>query len=311
MNTHNHSQFGLIRLFGAAFAALSLLGASNVSAAPHAKNLLRTKTNNARPVAPGTRLIATGTINPDTSSIKAISTDNRFTWVHLTPATLIVQGSRHVTPGSIGEGDKLICQGSWVDDAWGPIYQATRVEVIGTVGVATLQAKVAAACQRIAQDGSGSAGSAGDEQADTSVSASPQFGALKSYSAEYDSKYAAEETTRQALWDQVKKAESLGYDPAFERDFDNARQDFNAALGQLDSISPVPSSMSETNDSIQKGCSAYRKWADLLRQDYRQIATGHDNDYMTRDRVEKTDEATKLFDEASAEFKHGVDETVR
>lgn len=285
--------------------------AGDVSAASHIKNAPKNKTSRARPAAQGTRLVATGTVNPDNSSIKAISADNRFTWVHLTPTTLIVQGGRCVTPGSIGEGDKLICQGTWVDDAWGPIYQAKRVEVIGTVGEVALQGKVAAACQRIAQDDSGRTGSAGNKQADTGVAESPQFGALKDYSAQWDNKYAAEETARQVLWEQVKKAENLGYDPVFERDFDNAKRDFDAALGQLDSISPVPPSMSMTNDSIQKGCSAYRQWADLLRQDYRQIATGHDNDYMTRDRVEKANQATKLFDEAMSKFKQKVDETVR
>ncbi len=175
----------------AAVMLLSLLGAGNVSAAHYPKTLLRTKTTHARPATLGTRLVATGSVNPDTSSIKAISTDNHFTWIYLTPVTIIVQGGRPVTPGSIGEGDKLICQGTWVDDAWGPIYQAKRVEVIGSIGASALQEKVAAACQHIAQDGSGMASGSESDQVDGSDMSKRQGQEYVDYIDAVQSRYAA------------------------------------------------------------------------------------------------------------------------
>lgn len=290
---------------------LPLIVGSSVGAASHPKLTARTKASHSRPAAQGTRLFATGAVNRDTSTVKAISADNRFTFVNLTPTTIIIQGGKSVTPDAITEGNKLLCQGIWVDDAWGPVFQAKRIEIIGSIGDIALQAKVAAACQRAAQDSSGGAGGSGFSQADDSGMVDRQKQALQDYTDAYQSKYDAQDDARQALFNEFDKAKGLGYDPDSERDFVKAAQDFNTTLDRLESISPVPASMSKTNDLVKQGCSAYREWSRLLSQHYRRAAAGYDNEYLMKDRIKKSAEAAKLFDQAFAEFKHGVDDTVR
>ena len=151
----------------AAFTLLSSLGTGSAGAAPHAKNTTKNKTNHAKPVAQETRLFATGTVDPATSTIKAVTTDNRFTWLHLLADASVIQGGKNSTADAIGEGNKLSCQGKWVDDAWGPVFQANRVEIMGNIGDASLRQKVAAACQAI----QGASPSNSNDDTTTSVSA--------------------------------------------------------------------------------------------------------------------------------------------
>ena len=109
--------------------------------------------------------------------------NNHFTWVRVQPTTLVVQAGRRVEPKSIGEGDKLLCQGTWVNDAWGPIFQAKRVEIIGRISDAGLQERVAAACQNIAHSGSSGSDGSSFSEANTGSAVDRQGQDLQDYLA--------------------------------------------------------------------------------------------------------------------------------
>lgn len=288
-----------------ALTILPLLTTGEAHAAPHVKHAA--KVRHARPATQGTRLVATGSVDPNTSSVKAVSADNRFTWVQVQPTTLVVQAGKRITVGDIGEGDKLLCQGEWVDDAWGPMFRAKRVEIIGRISDAGLQEKVAVACQSASQsDGAGSAGS-GFGQTDTGARQLRQLTDLDPFVNAFQSRYDAMAEAQKDVLNQFAKAERLGYDPSFEEDFEKSRQNLNSALSSLDNITPVPPSMSKTNSLIQQGCSAYREWSNLMQQHYRMGAFGTDNGYMVREEVKQSDKAAQLFDQALEESKSGID----
>jgi hypothetical protein len=97
-------------IWGAAFAMLSAVGTGGADAMPHAKNTHK-KASGFQPVARGTRLFTTEAVNPDTASVKAITGDNRFTWIQMPANVVIVQGGKTATVDAIGEGSKVSCQG--------------------------------------------------------------------------------------------------------------------------------------------------------------------------------------------------------
>ncbi len=243
------------------FTILPLLGSASAQAAPNAKHLARSKAGHAQAASLGTRLVATGTIDAATSSLKAVSADNHFTWVRLQPATLVVQAGRRLTPGSITKGDKLVCRGIWVDDAWGPIFEAKRVEIIGHISDAGLQEKIAAACQSVTDGGSTASGGSSfihSDVGDTERQGSNQ----QDYPSALEDRFEALDQAKQALWEQVdqsngcQQAESVvnrkatGDDRDLRKDFEQARQNFDAAVDRLANISPVPSDMSVANYDV-------------------------------------------------------------
>lgn len=301
-----------------AMTTVPLLVAGSVSAAPHIKKVPKNKISRTQPAAQGTRLIATGAVNPDNSSIKAISADNRFTWVHLTPTTLIVQGGRRVSPGSIGEGDKLICQGSWVDDAWGPIYQAKRVEVIGGVGETALQEKVAAACQRIASSGpsaSGGSGSSGADQGqdENSSPVDRQKQPLQKYVSELQENMSAIAQAEQALSDAREQCEGsenassrfqrayAGDHTDLKKNFDDALSSFNAAVDKLSNMKSVPTSMNGIESSVLQSCRSYRQYSDDVKEDYSRLSHGGEEPTISLGILKEWNDGTNGLNEAISE----------
>lgn len=307
----------------AALTMLPLLGTCSAGAAPHTKHLTKNKASHAQPVAQGTRLFATGAVDPATSSVKAVSADNRFTWVRVQPTTLIVQAGRHMEPGAITEGDKLLCQGAWVDDAWGPIFQAKRVEIIGRISDAGLQEKVAAACRSVAQSGPGGSGGSSFSQADTGGAVDRQGQDLQDYLAALQDRYDALDQAKQVLVDQISQANGsdlfenkadrafYGDHTDFRKNFEQTRQDYNTALDRLSSISPVPPAMSKADGLVKQSCSTFRVFSSMVHDDYARISVGAENRYYVRDLLKKYAEGTDLFNQATSETKRVVDNFTR
>ena len=295
-----------------AFTMLTLLGASSVQAASNAKHTARNRTSHAQVASPGTRMVATGTIDAATSSLKAVSADNHFTWVRVTPATLVVQAGRRLAPGSIAEGDKLLCRGGWVDDAWGPIFEAKRVEIIGHISDTGLQEKVAAACQSVTDGGSASGGLSLSQAdaGDTERQGSNQ----QDYPSALEERFEALDQAKQALWEQVDQSNgcqsaenrrdraATGDDRDLRKDFEQARQNFDAAVDRLGNISPIPGDMSLANLHVSQSCASFRKFSDDIRANYSQITVGVDEDHL-RIWLVDYNEGMRLSRKAIAEVK--------
>ena len=291
------------------FALLLSFSAGSVSAASHVKATAHNKISQVSSPAPGTRLIATGAIDLATSSVKAISANNRFTWVRVQSTTIVVQAGRRLGPESISEGDKLLCQGAWVDDAWGPVFQAKRVEIIGRIGDVGMQEKVAAACQSVADSGSRRSGGSGElsfGKVNTDNLVNRQAQELQDYQTSLQERSDAVDQAKTKLMDQVEKAGTLGYDRQFEADFNQAKGDYDAALDSLTNIRPVPPAMSRANSLARQGVSSYRQESSLWARFYRAIALGQDDQILVKRRIKLFDEGTRLIDAAISESKKVV-----
>jgi hypothetical protein len=288
---------------------LPMLSAGSVDAASPAKHRPKSKSIHAQPATQGTRLFATGGLDPTTSSIKAVSADNHFTWMRVQPTTLVVQAGRHMEPGAITEGDKLLCQGAWVDDSWGPVFQAKRVEIIGRISEVGLQEKVAAACQSVADSGSRRSGGAGESsfgKVNTDNLVNRQAQELQDYQTSLQERSDAVDRGKAKLMDQIEKASTLGYDRQFEASFTQARGDYESALDKLASIRPIPPAMSKANALAQQGVSSYRQESSLWARFYRTIALGQDDQILVKKRIKLFDEGTRFIDAAISESKKVV-----
>ena len=304
------------------FTILSLLGTGNAGAVPHAKNTAKNKTNHARPAAQGTRLFATGAVDPATSTVKAITADNRFTWIRLTPTTLVIQGGKRITSGVIGEGDKLLCRGIWMNDAWGPVFQARQVEVIGSIGDTGLQAKVAAACQHVAQNGPAEAGGSAFSHAEAGgsppsqaddVAVDQQRQDLQDYLSALNDRTSALEQAKQALSDARDQCEGselssniverryVGDNRDLKKIFDQAQQDFDTAVDRLGNITPVPSTMSRANAMVTQSCTSYHQFSQDVQDDYIRLSLGHEERVINLRILKEWNNATSQLNEAVAE----------
>ena len=260
------------------FTILSLLGTGNAGAVPHAKNTAKNKTNHARPAAQGTRLFTTGAVDPATSTVKAITSDNRFTWIHLSADVLIVQGGKNTTADAIGEGNKLSCQGKWGDDAWGPVFQASRIEILGNIGDASLSQKVAAACQAI-QGTSQSFAQQPDADNDMTTPATDNDARTADLNANADELEAynnaaaprravaarhSDEVDR--LGDAAYRDPTLRHNPMALKAMQNAVTKYKNALDALDSLAPVPRVARTAEMYEHQGDQQKKVYADLRLQ---------------------------------------------
>lgn len=295
------------------FTILPLLGTASTQAAPNAKHPVGNRNGHAQAASPGTRLVATGPIDTATSSLKAVSADNHFTWMRVQPATLVVQAGRRLTPGSITEGDKLLCRGAWVNDAWGPVFEAKRVEIIGHISDAGLQEKVAAACQSVTDGGSAASNGSSFSQSDAG-DAQQKGNNQQDYPSALEDRFEALDQAKQALWEQVDQSNgcqlpmarqdraATGDDRDLRKDFEQARQNFDAAVDRLANISPVPSDMSLANLHVSQSCASFRKFSDDIHVNYPQITVGVDEDHL-RIWLVNYNEGMRLSRKAIAEIK--------
>ena len=263
----------------AAFAVLSPLGIGSADATPHAKNTRR-KADHLQPVAQGTRLFTTGAVNPNTASVKAITGDNRFTWIQIPANVVIVQGGKPATADAIGEGSKVSCQGKWVDDAWGPVFQASRIEILGNIGETSLQQKVAAACQAIqgtSQSNPGddtgdpepnSAATPADLNVDT-ANLNAETDQLKIYNEASDMRRDAanrafDELNR--LGDAAENDPAMRHRPAAVRAMRDAVAQYKQALDAEDSIAPIPPVLRVSEEFSRRSNQQHKIYADLRLQ---------------------------------------------
>ena len=151
----------------------------------------------------------------------------------------------------IVEGDKLLCQGIWVDDAWGPIYQSKRVEIIGNVGDEGLRSRVAAACQAI-QDSSTPVSGDGTPSAEMG-----DGDATKTEATEEDGQTwraavmrAFAEVAR--LSDAADKNKALRHDPQAMKAMKNAVAKYDGALDWADSLTIASPEIGGLDDSIRR-----------------------------------------------------------
>ncbi len=263
----------------AAFAMLSLLGTGSADATPHAKSTHK-KASGFQPVARETRLFTTGAVNLDTASVKAITGDNRFTWIQMPANVVIVQGGKTATVDAISEGSKLSCQGKWVDDAWGPIFQASRIEILGNIGGTSLQQKVAAACQAIqgtSQSNSGgdtgdpepsSAATTADLDADT-TNLDAETDQLKIYNEASDVRREAANRAfdeMNCLGDAAENDPAMRHKPAAVRAMRDAVAQYKQALDAEDSLTPIPPALRLSEEFARRANQQERVYANLRLQ---------------------------------------------
>ena len=235
-------------------ACLALHSAAVAHGAEHTNVMAKSKQimQTAHSTALTTRVFATGRFDAATSTIKIITNDNHFAWIVLPVNVIVVQGGKSATGEAIQEGDKLLCQGGWLDDGWGPTFQAAHVEIVGSIGDAKLQAKVAAACQAI-QDSSRT-GSFQPEDNDNSASAASADDAKDSdlsKNADEIEAYNNAVAPRQAavsrgfaeverLADAAYSDSTLQHNPAAVKAMRSAVTRYKRALDAVDSLAPVP-----------------------------------------------------------------------
>lgn len=263
----------------AAFAMLSAVGTGGADATPHAKNTHK-KASGFQSVARETRLFATGAVNPDTASVKAITGDNRFTWIQIPATVVIVQGGKSATADAIGEGSKLSCQGKWVDDAWGPVFQASRIEILGNIGGMILQQKVAAACQAIhGTSQSNFGGDAGDPEPISAATTTDLDANTADLNAETDQLKIyneASDTRREAanrafdelnrLGDAAENDPAMRHRPAAVRAMRDAVAQYKQALDAEDSLAPIPSVLRVSEEFARRASQQNRVYANLRLQ---------------------------------------------
>ena len=283
---HYNTRTNIWPIWVAAFTMLALLGIGSVGAAPVAKSTTKNKANHARSTAPGTRLFATGAVDPATSTVKAITADNRFTWIHLPADALIVQGGKNTTADAIGEGNKLSCQGKWVDDAWGPVFQAKRVEILGNIGDESLREKVAAACQAIQGTSQSASAARSDAYNDAAASVSSSDNTTATLNAETaslnaetdelkaynDASNARQEVASRAfdemnrLADAAESNPTMRHRPAALKAMRDAVVKYKQALDAEDAVAPVPPLLRVAEEFDRRANQQQKVYADLRLQ---------------------------------------------
>ena len=306
------------------FTILTLLGTGSVNAAPHAKNAVKNKTNHAQPASQGTWLFATGTVDPVTSTVKAITADNRFTWIRLPADALVIQGGKKTTTDAIGEGNKLLCQGKWVDDAWGPVFQASRIEIMGNIGDASLSQKVAAACQAIQGTSQSSAqqpdadndmtapATDSDARIDSTEDIEAKNADLKANTDELEAYNNAADPRRavaahysdevERLGDAAYRDPTLRHNPMALEAMQNAVTKYKNALDALDSLAPVPPVARTSEMYEHQGHQQGKVYADLRLQ-YFGLKSRHGLELM-KQALEK---AAVMYQAASVALAHDRD----
>jgi len=292
----------------AASIMLASLGISNVGASPVARNPVKNKTSHAQPAAQGTRLFATGAVDPETSTLKAITSDNRFTWIHLPADVLIVQGGKNIIVDAVGEGDKLLCQGKWIDDAWGPVFQAKRVEILGNVGGGSLQEKIAAACQAV-QGTSRPASSPDDDPITHKTGSSREADDAESLAAYVDASCDRSDAADRAFTEMDHLADAADSNPAARHNpqavgaIKDAVAKYKQALDLAHSLAPVPLVLRSEEEYERQRDQQMKLYADLRLQ-YFGVSSDHGLHLMGQ----VLRNAHRLNDKAQAALAHDREE---
>ena len=146
---------------------------------------------------------------------------------------------------------------------------------------------------------------------------------LQDYMAALSDRYDAMDQAKQALVYQIGQSDGIdlhenkagrlfyGDHTNYKKEFEQARQDYEAALERLGNISPVPPAMSKADGLVKESCAKFQGFSSLVHDDYDRISVGAENRYYVRDLLKKYGEGTDLFNQALAETKRVVDNHTR
>lgn len=287
---------------------LALLGVGSAGAAPRATSTAKNRANHARPAAEGTRLFATGAVDPTTSSVKAITADNHFIWIHLPADALIVQGGKNTTAEAIGEGNKLSCEGKWVDDAWGPVFEAKRVEILGSIGGGDLQEKIAAACQAV-QGTSRPASIPNDDTTTRKTGTNGEAHDADNLAAYVDASCDRSDAADRAFTEMDRLADAADSNPAVRHNpqaigaIKDAVAKYKQALDSAHSLAPVPLVLRNEEEYERQRDQQMKLYADLRLQYF-----GVNSDHGLHLMGQVLRNAHRLNDKAQAALSHDGEE---
>lgn len=293
---------------------LALLSVAPSHAAKHTK--AKQVTHTAHSAAAVTRVFATGSFDPATATVKVITSDNRFAWVHISPNTVVLRGGKRVGAETIQEDDKLLCQGAWIDDQGSLTLRVTSVKIIGQISYGGLHDKIAAACQNATEGSDAGNRVASAETPDATVSSagggevvsedSVKTKQLSAYTDEMESRINLADKKLNHVIDIFNEGTDNARGYSFLKDrMNQAITDSDSAFNSLQSIPNVPSSMSSANDQLIQSCRRHRDYLNLAQKLFPSFCVGHPSAQLFDMLNEPLIEGNELQKEAYQQAQNG------
>lgn len=301
--------------------AVTAHATKQIKATPKSKHIIHT---GAHSTAPMTCVFATGTFDPANSTVKVITSENRFAWIHIAPSVVVMRGSKRVGAETIQEDDKIVCQGLWVDDGGSLTLRATSVKITGQISYGSLHDKIAAACQNITED-SGSrervasvddfapnAPTAADEGAASEASVKSQ--AVLTYIDEMSTQVNAVDHAMTIATEILDERTYLHYGDLKAR-WDKNSRDCSASMSKLCNIYPVPREMFRASSHIRQSCVKYNDFLALGDEYFATICCiqfdGRTSDHYKKIVCAPLFEGDELQEQAIHEIKQAVTDKPR